>query len=109
MNSDSDYASIANQTLLDICNGSVKSFNDVTKHFLHIEDEHKYSETDGANIPEMNPPTHRTLMNDSNPGDKCSFQAMVSKDQRLSCFACFNVLRTGYSGYSDDIFVITEN
>jgi hypothetical protein len=51
---DSDYASIANQILLDICNGSVKSFNDVTKYFKPIEYEHKYSGSDGANIPEMN-------------------------------------------------------
>jgi hypothetical protein len=71
------YASIAHQTLLDICNGLVKSFDDVTKCFKLIEDEHKYSEADGANIPEMNPYARRISTNDSNPGDKCSFQVMV--------------------------------
>jgi hypothetical protein len=64
--------------LLDIHIDSVKSFDDVAKHFKLIEDEHKYSEADGANIPEMNSPTHRTSINDSDHGDKCSFQAMVS-------------------------------
>jgi hypothetical protein len=52
MKMDSDYdASIANQTLLDIHNGLVKSFDDVAKCFKFIEDEHKYSEADRANIP----------------------------------------------------------
>jgi hypothetical protein len=78
MKMDSDYASIANQTLLDIHNGLVKSFDDVAKCFKFIEDEHKYSEADRANIPEMNSCTCHTSMNDSDPGDKCSFQAMVS-------------------------------
>ncbi len=44
---------------------------------------------------------HLTSTNDFNPGNKCSFQTMVSKDQRLSCFARFNIQRTGYCGYSD--------
>jgi hypothetical protein len=93
MKMDPDYTSIANQTLLDICNGLVKSFDDVAICFKLIEDEHKYSEADGANIPEMISCASHTSTNDCNPGDKCSFQAIRQICFGLPVYGCLPILQ----------------
>jgi hypothetical protein len=71
----------------------VKSFDDVTKRFKLIEDEHKYSQADGANIPEMNSCAHHTSMNDSDTGNNALFRQWCQICLGLPVFGSLPILQ----------------